>query len=227
MEAIVLAGGKGTRLQTVISDVPKPMALIKGKPFLCYILDELSHQGFSKVIISVGYKKELIIDYFGEDYRNLKIQYAEEFEPLGTGGAIKKALELTSEANLFVLNGDTYFDVDYKSLMKQQIESKADLTIVLKEMKNIDRYGTVVTEGSRVVKFNEKQPAATGKINGGIYLLKRYIFKQLDLPEKFSFESDFMQVYYDKLEFFGYISDGYFIDIGIPEDYYKAQKELK
>ncbi|MNI33879.1 D-glycero-alpha-D-manno-heptose 1-phosphate guanylyltransferase [compost metagenome] len=203
------------------------MAPIKGKPFLRYILEELILQGISKVILSVGYKKESIMDYFGDEYRGLHILYSEETEPLGTGGAIKKALELTVESSVFVLNGDTYFQVDFKSLVEQHHKYHADLTIALKEMKSIDRYGTVVTLEDKVINFNEKQYMDIGKINGGIYVITRGIFNSFEISNKFSFESDFMQVNYEKLDFYGYVSEGYFIDIGIPEDYYKAERELK
>jgi D-glycero-alpha-D-manno-heptose 1-phosphate guanylyltransferase len=227
MEAIILAGGMGTRLQSVISDVPKPMAPIKGKPFLCYILDALIHHGFTDVILSVGHKQETIIDYFGGKYDILNIQYSKENVPLGTGGAIRQALNLVSHSNVFVLNGDTFFSVDYNQIIQAHDHADALLTISLKEMHNFDRYGTIVTLDNKVVSFKEKQFTLKGYINAGIYVVDKNLFDSLELPEKFSFEIDFMQRYYNKLNFNTCISKGYFIDIGIPEDYFKAQKELK
>jgi NDP-sugar pyrophosphorylase family protein len=227
MEAIILAGGMGTRLKSVVSDVPKPMALINGKPFLCYMLDELIGNNFTDVILSVGYKKETIIDYFGEKYKEINLKYSEETEPLGTGGAIKQALNMVTQTNVFVLNGDTFFVIDYKRLFRQHVNNRAQLTISLKEMHHFDRYGTVVTSKNKVIDFQEKRFLAKGNINGGIYVLCKDLFNSIVMPQKFSFEVDFLEKYYNKLVFETFMSNGYFIDIGVPEDYLRAQKELK
>lgn len=226
MEAIVLAGGKGTRLQSVVQDVPKPMAPIKGRPFLCFVLDELKLHGFNHIILSVGYMKDKIIEYFGSEFQGMKISYSVEDEPLGTGGGIKKALQLADQEDVFILNGDTIFKIDFTSLYASHCMDRPMLTIALKPMEDVDRYGLVLTKGDRIIKFLEKRYAKIGLINGGIYLLNKGQFDNLKLPEKFSFETDFMQRQYLEHDFKGFISKGYFIDIGIPEDYQKAQTDF-
>lgn len=225
MEAIVLAGGFGTRLRKVVSDVPKPMAPINGRPFLEYLLDELIKKGITKVIIAVGYKKELIKNYFHEKYKEIEIVYSEEDIPLGTGGAIKKALNLSKEKDVFVINGDTIFDVDIKEMYKFHQENNLFLTLAIKEMRNFDRYGSLILDGNKIIKFEEKKYVEKGYINGGIYLLNREILK--NNAEIFSFEKEILENKNCEIEKYGYKSEGYFIDIGIPEDYYKFVDKMQ
>lgn len=227
MEAIILAGGKGTRLQSVVYDIPKPMAPINEKPFLCYVLDELSIWGFQHVILSVGYKKEVIEAFFGDDYNGMRITYSKEDEPLGTGGAIKKALEYANNKNVFILNGDTFFKINYKHMLEFHMTKKSALTVALKQMFQVDRYGIVITDGDRIIEFLEKQFRDVGFINGGVYLFHKSSFDMEQMESCFSFEVDFLQKYYSELTFDAFKSEGYFIDIGIPEDYQRAQIELK
>ena len=220
MEAIVLAGGLGTRLRSVVSDVPKPMAPINNKPFLEYILEFLKNQNIKKVILSVGYKWEVIKDYFGDKYKNIELIYNIEKERLGTGGAIKDALESVENENIYVLNGDTFFDID---LSKMKLKDNL-IEIALKKMEDFDRYGVVeIDKSGYIQKFKEKSYYQEGFINGGIYLLKKDIFKNFDLPTKFSFE-EFLESNFKNLKAKGRVFNGYFIDIGIPEDYKKAKR---
>ena len=220
MEAIILAGGFGTRLSKVVSDVPKPMAPINERPFLEYLLDDLNDKGINRVILAVGYKKEIIKNYFQERYKNIEIIYSDEDTPLGTGGAIKKALTLSKAEDIFVVNGDTFFDVDLKEMYKFHKENNSNLTLAIKEMERFDRYGSLALEGNKIIKFEEKKYIEKGYINGGIYLLKRTILDDKK-EERFSFEKDILENKELKVEKYGYKSEGYFIDIGIPEDYYK------
>ncbi|MDR1800451.1 MAG: nucleotidyltransferase family protein [Lachnospiraceae bacterium] len=221
MTAIILAGGMGTRLKSVINDIPKPMAPIAGRPFLQYLLRWLTNNGVERIILSIGYMGESIQSHFGSRFEKADILYSLEESPLGTGGAIKKALEFCESNRVLVLNGDTFFDIDIRSLHNAYAD--ADLTIALKEMRNFDRYGTVsVTDEGRVSAFIEKRHTECGFINGGIYLIKRTLFEGFDLPEKFSFER-FMEDNADKLAISGLPFEGNFIDIGIPEDYAMAQ----
>lgn len=222
MEAIILAGGFGTRLQHIVSDVPKPMAPMDDAqtPFLSVLLDKLLLYGFRKIVLSTGYMHDKIEGYFGDDYRGVQLIYSEEKTPLLTGGAIKKALALCEEENVFVLNGDTYFDVDFSQMKRELVESKADVSIAVKEMKDFNRYGTVVLEGKQVRAFREKEQQSTGWINGGIYCLRRDLLNEAE--DKFSFEKH-LEIYVRKLDIIAYLSDGFFIDIGIPEDYFQAR----
>lgn len=227
MEAIILAGGFGTRLQKVISDVPKPMAPINNIPFLVYIFNWLYKYNVTHVVLAVGYKKEVIINYFGNQYKNIKINYSIENAPLFTGGAIKKALNQCNEKNVFIINGDTYFDVNLNELIKQHNELKADFTISVKDMREFNRYGTVkINENRQVIGFEEKRYYKQGYINGGIYCIKKNILDKID-KNSFSFEKEYMEQYYDKDRVYAFYSDGYFIDIGIPEDYKRAQIDFK
>lgn len=232
MEVIILAGGLGTRLRSVVSEVPKCMAPVAGKPFLWYLLKYLTQYNVDKVILSVGYLREVIFKWIEEVKEELPfaIEYAIEEKPLGTGGGIKLAMEKASDNDIIILNGDTFFDVDLQQLMnfhKNQADSK--LTIALKPMKSFDRYGTVtISDMGKVIRFNEKQPCENGLINGGVYVLSndKDIFS--GKPEKFSFETDIMQTCCGEQGIvFAESYNGYFIDIGIPEDYKKADIEFR
>ncbi len=228
MEAIVLAGGFGTRLRDLIVDLPKPMAPIDNRPFLEYLLNYLDRQNVNRVILSVGYKYEIIQQYFKNKYKNVQLIYSVEDEPLGTGGAIKKAFKEVTEQVVFIINGDTFFHIaDLTGLRKRHFELSADITIALKQMSHFDRYGCVFIDHDYVIGFKEKKYTESGYINGGIYITQPTLFDPLDFPEKFSFENDFLSVHCRNLSIGSYICDGYFIDIGLPEDYRKANNELK
>lgn len=227
-EAIILAGGLGTRLRSVVKDVPKPMATINGRPFLEYILDYLNKYNFERIILAVGYKSDVIKNHFGNSYKELNIKYSEEREPLGTGGAIKKALMFSEERDVLILNGDTFFVIDLIRFYKFHAEKKSNLTIALKKKRNIERYGAVlIDEDGKILGFFEKNYVNEGLINGGIYILNKPFFLSLNFSDKFSFEKEFLERYYNMYSFYGMIFDSYFIDIGTPEDYEKAKKELK
>ncbi|EKQ8066027.1 nucleotidyltransferase family protein [Campylobacter coli] len=221
MQAIVLAGGLGTRLRSVVQDLPKPMAPINEKPFLAFVLEYLKKQGITEIILSVSYKYELIQEYFKDKFYGIKIHYNIEKELLGTGGAIKDALKLVKK-EAYVLNGDTFFDIDLKKL----VLNSSKICIALKQMQNFDRYGTVnVDEQGIVTSFEEKVFKKQGLINGGIYLLKKDIFDEFSLEKKFSFE-EFLQENYKSLKIQTQIFDDYFIDIGIPEDYRRFMDDI-
>lgn len=223
-EVIVLAGGMGTRLKGVLPDIPKCMAPVQGKPFLTYVLDYLANQGISKVTLSVGYRKDQIISFFGDRYGPLFIDYAIENEPLGTGGAVKFALNFCIQDEVFVVNGDTYFMADLPAMEKMHFKSPADITIAVKHLYETGRYGLVIlNQDGRITDFLEKDLSKGGGwINGGIYLLNRKIFN--DFPQqKFSLENDFFKVKSVDLKFQAFQSDGFFLDMGIPEDYFKTQ----
>lgn len=226
MEAIVLAGGFGTRLRHIVSDVPKPMAPVCGKPFLRYILDDLAGKGVSRVILAVGYKKECIEDYFGGSYAGMELVYSPEDTPLLTGGAIKRAMGLCREESVFVINGDTFFDVDLSAMARAHASTGARLTIATKHLRSFDRYGAVETdETGRILAFREKCFRAEGDINGGVYLTEKADI--LAIPEEtFSFENDFMERRVGEGIMYAFPSAGYFIDIGIPEDYARAQEDF-
>ena len=225
--AIILAGGLGTRLRSVVSDLPKCMAPVASHPFLKYVMDELLKQGITHFILSVGYKRESIIDFLQNNYPDVNILFVIENEPLGTGGAIKLAAGLCKEKNVFVLNGDTMFKVDLKTLSDTHFQQQSDCTLSLKPMQQFERYGVVeLDEQNRITSFKEKQFYESGLINGGVYALNTVCFLNEQFPEKFSFEKDYLEKYTTKRRFYGMTQEAYFIDIGIPEDYRRAQNEL-
>ena len=226
MEAIILAGGFGTRLSTVVSDVPKPMAPIKGRPFLEYLLDDLNEKGINRIILAVGYKKEIIKSHFKEKYKNIDIVYSDEDIPLGTGGAIKKALTLTKDEDIFIINGDTFFDVDLKEMYQFHKKNSSKLTLAIKDMEKFDRYGSLILEEDKIIKFEEKKYIDKGYINGGIYLIDKNLLIQ-EKKESFSFEKEILENKNFQIEKYGYKSEGYFIDIGIPEDYYRFKEIIE
>lgn len=227
-EAIILAGGLGTRLQGVVKDLPKPMAPVNGRPFLTYILDYLIDYEYERVVLSVGYLHEKIVDYFGKKYKTLEIDYAVEEEPLGTGGGILLAMSKCTTDNVLVINGDTMFKVDLTAFEQFYQEKNSLLTIVLREVEDVSRYGSVtISKDNLIALFAEKQVTfGRGYINGGVYLINRRLFEKYPQSKRFSFEKDIMTKYYTQECFYAMPSDGYFIDIGIPEDYARAQREL-
>jgi D-glycero-alpha-D-manno-heptose 1-phosphate guanylyltransferase len=227
MEAIILAGGMGTRLQSVVSDVPKCMAPVAGKPFLYYLLATLEKAGFNHIILSLGYKHEVIEEWLDTLSFSMQISFGIERELLGTGGAARYALSQAEEPDVFILNGDTFLGVDYAAMLELHQQTKAMATLALKQMEKFSRYGVVEVEEAshRILRFLEKQECESGLINGGTYLIKR---EALDaFPQKFSLEKDFFETKVSDGVLAGFPSDGYFIDIGIPEDYIRAQKDFR
>lgn len=223
MQAIILAGGFGTRLRSVVADVPKPMAPIHGKPFLAYLMDYLKAQGITSIVLSVHYLREQIQAYFKSSYQGISIAYAIEDEPLGTGGAMIKSLSMIDAAKpVFVLNGDTFLKLDYQLMYASQINTNANLTIALRLVADCSRYGVVLTENNIAVEFKEQGGQHSGLINAGVYLLSANLFKLFSLPNKFSFERDFLFPMMGTLQPQIYRVDDYFIDIGVPEDYARA-----
>jgi D-glycero-alpha-D-manno-heptose 1-phosphate guanylyltransferase len=228
-EAIILAGGFGTRLQKVVSDVPKPMALVADKPFLHYLILQLQQQGIFKIIISTGYKAEVIANYFVNNKYQAEIICCKEEEPLGTGGGIKYAMQFCNSSEVLVLNGDTYFDVNFAAMQKTMHAHQAKALLALRFVENASRYGQVlVNEDNCIISFSEKntEQQIAGLINGGTYLLnKEYFIKHT--PEKFSIETNFFEPQVKQACLFGTQFDNYFIDIGIAVDYYKANEDFR
>lgn len=228
MEAIILAGGLGTRLRSVVPELPKCMASVAGRPFLHYLLKQLGNSGFTHVILSLGYKQELIEDWISKNQWPFSLSFSVEKEPLGTGGALRRALAHAREKQVLIMNGDTFFDVNLEAFYGFHIQNKAEISIALKPMMNFDRYGNVETdEKCKITAFKEKKPCSVGQINGGIYLINC----DTDLinvgKEKFSFETEVLQKQAGIADLFGFIGSGYFIDIGIPEDFHKATIDFK
>lgn len=228
MQALLLAGGLGQRLRSVVNDRPKPMALINEKPFLEYVILELKKNQIYNIIIAVGYKGSMIEDYFkdGAEF-GVSISYSYEETQLGTAGAIKNALPLIQEENVFVLNADTFYKVNYNHLFQLHHQLKADMTLVLRKVGDISRYGHAREESNLLICFNEKvQDKVEGTINGGVYIINKSVIK--DIPNgKVSLENEVIPVLLGKKAIIGAFEEtGYFIDIGIPEDYFKFAEDI-
>ncbi len=227
-QAIILAGGLGTRLQSTVPGLPKCLAPVNGKPFLAYIIEYLQMQGIGQFIFALGHKHEIIKSFLQQQKSAISYQLSIEDEPLGTGGAIKLACIKTTEKNILVVNGDTLFKADITKLALFHAMCGADCTISLKPMTDFNRYGVVkLNKDYSINSFEEKQYYADGLINAGLYVLNTGKFSNENLPEKFSFEKDYLEKYYAQRRMYGVIQDEYFIDIGVPEDYERAQEELK
>ncbi len=230
--AIVLAGGLGTRLQSVVKDVPKPMAEVAGRPFLNYLMYFLSTNNIKKVILAVGYKYEIIKEYLEipENRYGLEISYSIETEMLGTGGAIFKAYEQVEGDSSFILNGDTFFDISLSDLEAFARSNSADLAFALLETEHSSRYGSVgCAPNGKILSFKEKSAIENQKmiINGGIYYMNKSLISAITMPAKFSMEQDFFEKNLHRLKAYGKVYQALFIDIGIPSDYYLSQKLLK
>lgn len=223
-----MAGGLGTRLQGVIGASPKCMAPVNGQPFLAYLFDYLGQQRCTRVILSLGYKHRVVTDWVEEQDLLFEVDCVIEDEPLGTGGGILAAMEEAATDNVAVLNGDTMFKVDLRAQLNYHTSKNALTTLALKKMHKFDRYGIVNTNAQGVItSFEEKQYREEGLINGGIYFINREAFLAKNLPAKFSFEKDYLEKFVPEKKFFGFESDSYFIDIGIPADYEQAAKDFK
>jgi len=226
-EAIILAGGLGTRLREAVPDLPKCMAPILAKPFIGYLVDYLQQQGIKNYIFSLGYKSAIVKQYLQSQYGHLSITFNVENEPLGTGGAVKLACKYADEENVFVLNGDSYFNISLNRLALFHRSNKAHCSLSLKPMNDFERYGVVeLNDDDSIKSFKEKKYYQHGLINGGVYALQKDIFLNDELPEKFSFEKDYLEKFTGTRSFFGISYDDYFIDIGIPADFERAQTEL-
>ena len=228
--AIILAGGMGTRLKTIISDLPKPMAPIMNVPFLTYQLNYLKHFGIKKVIFSVGYLSEKIIAHYNQSFENISIEYSIEKNPLGTGGGIRMAMSNLNEDLVLILNGDSFFDLNLEQFYNLHLEQKSDFSLALRYVNNSERYGNIEFNSSnQITSFIEKnQLNQSGYINAGVYILSKKLYLQNTKPDiNFSIEKDFFEKQLNQLIIKGFEFKDYFIDIGIPEDYLKAQDDFK
>ena len=227
-EAIILAGGLGTRLRAAVPDLPKCLAPVADRPFLFHVINYWRSQGIERFVFSVGYKSEMIEDYLKKHFPTLAHRIVSEEEPLCTGGAILAALRACEATQVLVLNGDTLFKGDLHTAARIHQTQMATCTLLLKSMNDFNRYGVVCTsETGRITAFQEKKQVSVGDINAGVYLIDRNKFLDEELGDKFSFEKDYLEKFVGQRKFIGVPQDGYFRDIGIPEDYQLADRELR
>lgn len=226
--AIILAGGLGSRLRESVSDRPKVLASVMGKPFLSYLLDQINDSNITNVILCTGYLGNMINDEYGLRYKNLKITYSQENKPLGTGGALKLALPLIQSKLLMVMNGDSYINILLNNYIKWFTENKFSASICLTHKDDTRRFGRIeLDQNDKIERFNEKKDVnEAGYINAGIYLFEKELFSHIPRRKFFSLEKEFFPKMINNNNIYGYICDNKFIDIGTPESYSKANTFL-
>lgn len=220
-EAIVLAGGLGTRLRDEVGDVPKPLAPVAGRPFLAWLLDELARRGLRRVALATGYRGEQIEAALGRVWQGMLLEYSREPAPLGTGGAIALAMQRIAGDACFVLNGDTWVELDYAAFDRQTAD--VPLGMALAKVPDVARYGAVLMEGGRVTGFSEKGTSGPGFINAGVYRIARSLADGFPEARAFSFERDVLVPTVARARVAGFTATRGFVDIGVPEDYRRAQ----
>ena len=226
-EAVILAGGLGTRLREALPDLPKPMAPVAGRPFLAYLLEFLQSSGIRRVVLAVGYRNEAIRGFIGSRFAGLDVAYSVEAEPLGTGGAVQRALDEITQDFAFVLNGDTFLRIDYRDFAAvTETHPRLRLAVALRSVADTNRYGAVQLTDGRIQGFRARGSAGPGLINAGCYLVARDIFQHYPMPAKFSWEQDFLEARSAELQPVAFECDAPFIDIGVPEALAAAQTLL-
>jgi len=227
-EAIVLAGGKGTRLRPVVSDVPKPLATVAGRPFLAFLLDGLAENGIRRCVLATGYLSEMIEDAVGGYWRGMEIAYSVEEQPLGTGGAVAKAAMMLAGKSAHILNGDTYLVYSPLQLEARTVEAGTEAGIALANVDDVARYGAVIVRDSRIEAFQEKGAAGPGLINAGSYFFTEAGLSGLERHRApFSLERDILMPLAQRRQIVAFDDTDSFIDIGVPEDYARAQKQFR
>ena len=227
IKLIVLSGGLGTRLGPLTRDTPKPMLQVAGRPFLAHVLDRIQLPELSGIVLAVGFQWQKISSYVGHHWNGIPIQYAVEKLPLGTGGAIKNAMDMVDGDEALIVNGDTLFDIHLTSFIGFAREKNAQVCIALRKVDDCSRYGRVkIGTNGEMLSFGEKGFKGAGLINGGIYYLRSKCLDRIT-AESFSFESDFLSLPQPRHSIYGIPFDNYFIDIGIPSDLLRAEVELR
>lgn len=223
--AAILAGGLGTRLRQVVSDRPKVMAMVAGRPFLTHLLDQLVESGIRKVVLCTGYMADSIRQELGDRYRDAVLAYSVEQSPLGTGGALRQACEILEDRDLLILNGDSYCGCDLAGFIAGRAASGAAAGMVLARVDDVSRFGAVQTDSrSRVESFIEKgAQTGPGWINAGIYLLPVSRIREIPSGGTVSLEREVMP-HIIAGGLYGYQCSGPFIDIGVPDEYQRAQR---
>lgn len=228
IDVVILCGGQGNRLKKIVSDRPKPMAEINGRPFLDILINYIEGFGFKRFILSVCYMTDSIKNYYRDKVHSIEIIFSCENEPLGTGGAVKNAEKLILSNPFLVMNGDSFCPVDMNQFVDFHNQKNALLSVVIVESNNSSDFGQIILDDSqRIIRFEEKK-RRNGKsfINAGIYLFKRDVLSMIPPNIKYSLEYDLFPNLIGK-EFYGFYTKEKLIDIGTPERYEEARKFLK
>jgi D-glycero-alpha-D-manno-heptose 1-phosphate guanylyltransferase len=219
-EAIVLAGGFGTRLRAVVSDVPKPLAPVAGRPFLYWLLEGLARQGITRAILATGYMGDMVRERLGESHAGVVLCHVREEAPLGTGGALWAALAHVEGPRCVVLNGDTWLGAPLAPLAEEAPE--ADLVLAVRPVPDRTRFGSVVVQGNRILGLEEKGRSGPGLVNAGVYVVRRDLPARRPMPAAFGLEAEVM-AQPAGLDLRAHRTEAAFLDIGTPEDFAAAQ----
>lgn len=222
-EAIVLVGGRGTRLRSVVPDLPKPLAPVAGRPFLAWLLDRLANGGMRRVVLAAGFRAEQIQALIGTRWLTMEVAYSIEDQPLGTGGAVRRATKMLQGTAVHLLNGDTFLDYDCHALALATRRLGASVGMTLARVDDVARYGAIECDQGRVVGFREKGEAGSGLINAGSYFLTARALEALPDQVPCSFETEVLAPMVRAGEVAAFDTTAGFIDIGVPEDYLRAQ----
>jgi D-glycero-alpha-D-manno-heptose 1-phosphate guanylyltransferase len=226
VKAVVLCGGLGTRLGELTKDMPKPLLDVAGRPFMHHVLGKLKAAGVTDVTLATSYHWDKIAAVYGTRWQGLAVRYSVEEEPLGTGGAIKQAMQVAQAHEALVLNGDTLFDMDFNALIALHAQRRAQVSVAVRRVPDVSRYGAVDMDSEgRIVQFGEKLRQGEGLINAGVYVVKSEVFDGIEAA-RFSFESEVLAAGIARLRLYAMEAAGYFIDIGIPEDLARANRDL-
>lgn len=225
--AVIIAGGLGIRLRSILGACPKPMAPIAGRPFLTYLLLQLRKQCVENIILLVGYQSKMIEAFFRNGGKwNLHLVYSKESKPMGTGGALKLAESLIDSEYFLIMNGDSFFHIDLNTLIRFHRNKRSLATIALANVENTERYGAVeINEEGEIMRFLEKeQTGRTGLINGGIYVFQRDVLDLIPEGQAVSLEREIFPRLIGK-GLYGLPFQGYFVDIGVPADYLRLRAD--
>jgi NDP-sugar pyrophosphorylase family protein len=225
LTAAILAGGLGTRLRGVIADCPKVLAPVGGRPFLMCLLDQLANVGIREVVLLTGHRAEQVREAFGEIYDGMRLIYAEEPSPLGTAGAVRRALPLITGSRVLLLNGDSYCNAPINEFYDRHCRQNAGASLALVQVPDTSRFGQIHLDGiGRVIAFEEKgQARGPGWINAGVYLIERKLLAELPVDQPLSLEREVLPNWVSRRLVYGMECGMRFIDIGTPESYSEAE----
>lgn len=219
----ILAGGLGTRLRSVVTDRPKVLAPVAGRPYLSHLIEYLAQYAIREVVLLVGHRADEVRAEMGDRHRGVRLLYSMERTPLGTGGAVRLALPLLRAPHVLLLNGDSLCDADLNAFQREQAHRAAEVGMILTRVSDTGRFGRVLlNDDGRVVYFAEKATTGPGWINAGVYLLARHLIAEVPADRPLSLERDLMPSWVAADKVWGFASRGSFLDIGTPESYAEA-----
>jgi NDP-sugar pyrophosphorylase family protein len=223
VQAVILAGGLGTRLRPAVADLPKVLAPVLGRPWVLFLLDQLAGAGLRHVVLLTGYKAGQVRDEIGDHYRGMHLTYSTEPTPLGTAGAVRAALPFLTGDAILLMNGDSYCGVNLDALRAFHCRRNADISMVLAQVSDASRFGTVrMDTDERVIGFDEKTQSGSGWINAGIYFLAKPLIEKIAPHRPVSLEKEMFPRWIGRTAFYAFRTDGPFLDIGTPEWYAQA-----